>query len=122
MHRAYNNNCPRNADPRNESCSCDRDFEDSTEQARRQRGGFCPAEVSEFNSRVSADDQGEVFRIREADGYRVRFGGVIASASWQDKGAAEAQLSLLRKGYSFICSDGRILHTAGLPAQEVSNA
>jgi len=50
----------------------------------------------------------EVFQLR--DGWHLIFKGAVASASWADKGAAEAQLDLLKKGYSILTPGGGIKH------------
>ena len=51
---------------------------------------------------------GETFYL--PDGWRVRFGNKVARAVWHEKGPAEAQLSLLRSGYSVLRPDGHIVH------------
>ncbi len=50
----------------------------------------------------------EVFQLR--DGWRVIFKGAVAKGTWADKGAAEAQLDLLKKGYSALTAGGDIKH------------
>ena len=57
--------------------------------------------------------QGEVIRLR--DGFHVAWKGVVSSATWRDKGPAEAQLDLLRSGYSAMTMEGRIKHLGTVP-------
>ena len=52
----------------------------------------------------------EVFQLR--DGWHLIFKGAVAKANWADKGGAEAQLALLKKGYSSLLPDGTIKHSA----------
>lgn len=50
----------------------------------------------------------EVFQLR--DGWHVAFRGIVPRATWPERGPAEAQLSLLQKGYSILLDDGTIKH------------
>lgn len=50
----------------------------------------------------------EPFQLR--DGWHLIFKGVVAKPKWSDKGAAEAQLDLLKKGYSTMDVSGNIKH------------
>ena len=50
----------------------------------------------------------EVFFLHNA--YHVIFNGVVVRAEWQERGPAEAQLSLLKSGYSVLTSSGGVKH------------
>ena len=50
----------------------------------------------------------ESFQLR--DGWHISFHGVVPVTTWDSKGAAEAQLSLLRSGYSQMGEGGVIRH------------
>ena len=50
----------------------------------------------------------EVFRLRSQ--WRLVFNGKVPVTTWSQKGAAEAQLELLKKRYSEIGEDGIIRH------------
>jgi len=56
----------------------------------------------------------EVFHLHGA--WRICFQGIVPTAAWRERGPAEAQLSLLKSGYSIIQQDGTIKHVgAGRP-------
>lgn len=59
----------------------------------------------------------EVFNLRGA--WRLIWNGVVPATTWADKGGAEAQLSLLRNGYSVLCTDGRIKHVGAMRCEVV---
>ena len=50
----------------------------------------------------------EVFTIGR--GWQLCFNGVVPVDTWNDKGGAEAQLSLLKSGYSVMQENGVIKH------------
>ncbi len=67
--------------------------------------------------RAEAKDQ--VFNLRGA--WRLMWHGVVPATTWRDKGAAEAQLALLRSGHSVLCADGSLRHV-GAGRVEVRHA
>ena len=52
--------------------------------------------------------QNEVFNLK--GNWRLCFNGIVPMITWRDKGAAQAQLSLLNSGYSVLQKDGTITH------------
>ena len=60
---------------------------------------------------MSAQRRTEVFRLR--DGFHIVYQGIVARALWPEKGPAEAQLGLLRSGYSTISDEGYIFRNNG---------
>lgn len=58
----------------------------------------------------------EVFQLR--DGWHLMFNGMVPVATWQERGPAEAQLALLKAGYSVLTDDGcRIKHVGARSAE-----
>lgn len=50
----------------------------------------------------------ETFNIHGS--WRLSFKGIVPLIAWKTKGAAEAQLTLLKKGYSVMTDSGVIKH------------
>lgn len=70
----------------------------------RSNQNWPDSEVTELPSQESS----YVFYLKDA--WRVFFNGIVPDTTWNCKGAAEAQLDLLKSGYSVMQENGVIKH------------
>lgn len=61
---------------------------------------------------TTANYPNSVFRLRAA--WKLIWNGVVPATCWQDRSGAEAQLDLLRTGYTVLCEDSTLRHVGAM--------